>query len=141
MPASSNFQPIITFQTTCADCSHTFPAPALSDFAYAQFLLHGSSGATHAFLDAANEPACDIVKSHLPSTHPSDRFIHVMASIADPIHGQPLTPHLTCPHCHSRRIHARDDNPIETIQLPIATFHDFIAMSPDQQQARIRSLI
>jgi len=108
---------------------------------YGEALLHGIRGTVHAHAWLLDHPVFNIVQRFVKRALPmrSPPRWEVFARLADPIDGQTLSCQSVCPHCGSdERSASGKDRAIGNIELPDATFHGFLAMSPEEKLAQIR---
>ena len=123
------------FGVTFKSCGCRFHVPALSDFSYGEFILHGRGVA--GYLNSIAEPAWDDIASRLtaqallpakPSTEQIRCLQGVIARAADPIGGQPLYNHPVCPNCHSHDVD-HNGSAGKFHRLPLALYTRYTALS------------
>lgn len=131
---------VATFEAKCQSCGNVFPSPQLSDFAYGEFLLTGTDGTVHAHLVAIDNEAWAVADPVVPNGD-VDTLQEVVARLADPVDGQPLTMLHICPSCQSNDWAYWGRDRIGSADIPSATFNKFLALQPVQRKQRVRELL
>lgn len=93
-----------TFLVRCKDCGDSFSRPVHSDFAYGQAWFSTSDGRRHADVNGLAEFPCRVGRFVT-----DDDFWDALASLADPIDGQPLVADRPCPNCGSTNLDSWPD--------------------------------
>ena len=131
--------------------------PALGDFSYGEFILHGARSCVFGFLCAHEEPAWEDIQTRLqragllptsPHRTDIDRFHRVVAAAADTKGEQRLVPFPVCPSCGSRSTAYGDSRPHDIgdfkhqdiREIPSVTFGEYQLLSDQQRTDRLREL-
>jgi hypothetical protein len=151
MPSDKRFR-VMRFRARCAACGNSWASPLLSDQqSNGEFILFGERGRAFAYLGAFTEPAWDaiaLVAASIVGPVPdrdwqpaAARLQHVIAACADPVDGERLTMSHVCPSCQSTDVLYGDGEAMGPIEIPIASFDSFMALSPEDRAVRLRELI
>lgn len=108
---------IATFAAECANCGKHFSHPLLGDFSYGEAILCTADG-KHFATVSAFEPFAQRVAPLVNS----GTIWPVLASLADPIAGQPLKSSVRCPQCGSGKLKSWGSNKTGSTQVPAASF-------------------
>ena len=131
---------IPTFAALCADCRESFGHPLLSDFSYGENIFYTVDGKHCASTDAFGPFAQRVHALFKSNNCKSGTFWEVLASLADPIAGQPLTPSIRCPHCGSTNLASWGGGKVGSVQVPTASFALASELSDDEIIERIAGL-
>ncbi len=126
---------IALLEGKCADCEHVFGHPSLGDFAYGEVVLSTVDGKHYATADAFGKFAQRV--DALVKSDASRSLWPLLASLADPIGGQPLTHSICCPHCASDKLEYWGGRQVGTLAVPEASFAASSAFSADVLAAHI----
>ncbi len=126
---------IAVFEAQCANCTRDFSHPSLGDFAYGEVLLCTMDGRHHAFVSGLSDFA-ERVRALIPPTGIGS-FWSILASLADPICGQPLSSAIRCPHCASANIAYWEGRRVGVIRVPEATFTHAAVLSDEELARRV----
>jgi len=111
-----------TFAALCADCGKPFGHPLLGDFSYGEAIFHTADGKHCAGVDAFGPFAQRVYALFKSNNHKPGTFWEVLASLADPIAGQPLTTSIHCPNCGSKNLASWGGSEVGSLQVPAASF-------------------
>lgn len=140
---------VATFRATCKDCGAHFDNPSLGSMAYGEFIARGDRGTVFAYLPTFGNPGWDKIDQVFKKVFPkqkqsaqTDCFQWVVGKCLDPIDGQELSifSGTVCPNCHTTNVMAGDDVHTGTLDLPDATFSNFLALDEGAQEQRVRAL-
>jgi len=129
---------ITLFEAQCAHCRCHFAHPDLGDFVYGEVLLCTRDGQHHARVSAFT-PFSKRVEA-LMSPNDDRSLWSILASLADPVSGVPLTFGLRCPHCASGQMVYWGGKRAGVIDVPEATFTDAAALSDEELGRRVAAV-
>ena len=118
---------ILLLEAKCARCHRTFGYPTLSDFAYGEMVLCTLDGKHQALVNAFGEFAQQV--SALLESGNNGQFWEVLASLADPLAGQSLTPTKRCPHCGSSDLQSWGGSEVGIANIPSASFESVSSLA------------
>jgi hypothetical protein len=116
-------------EAKCASCGRLFSHPSLGDFSYGEAVLCSVDGKHHATIDAFGDFA-QRVKALLNSSVAGSLW-PLLASLADPVAGQPWAHTIHCPHCTSNSLEYWSGQKIGISSVPAATFIASSSLSPE----------
>lgn len=108
---------IATFAAECANCGQHFSHPYLGELSYGEAILCTADG-KHFAMVSAFEPFAQRVAPLVKT----GTIWSVLASLADPIAGQPLKSSVQCPHCGSGKLKSWGGNKTGSTQVSPASF-------------------
>jgi len=145
---------VATFRAECQSCGNIFAVPLLSEQAYGEFIAKSQSGRAFAYLNSFEEPAWDQLKELCEQLLPSLRsaparsraiavFHYVVGHCLDQTDGETfdIGAGQICPQCHSRDVQYGDSTQIGVLEIPNATFAEFLELDVARRRLRIKELI
>ena len=126
---------VSVLEAKCASCGCLFGHPSLGDLAYGEAVLCTADGKHYATVDAWSGFSQGVM--HLVKQSGASLLWPVLASLADPIAGQPLTYSIRCPDCASDSLQYWGGQKAGTAQVPEATFISASTLSPIHLAERI----
>ena len=111
---------VLLLEAKCARCHQVFGYPTLSDFAYGEMVFCTIDGKHHVLASAFDEFAQRV--SDLLEAGEKQNYWGVLASLADPVGGQPLSTQKRCPHCCSSHFQYWGGRDVGMASVPSASF-------------------
>ncbi len=135
-------KPIATFEAKCSSCGGSFEHPSLGDFAYGEAVLTTCDGKHHAWVSAF-EGLPNKVGSLIDNAGVKKPGVlwEVLASLADPIDGQTLSPKLSCPHCASTDLAFWSGTRIASKDIPEVSFLAVAELDEAALSARVSEVL
>ena len=140
----------------CLACGHEFPSYVLPDMVYGEWLLRTCDGKEMAILQCLDNPVFDEVRELVDGLIAREKnrklqrlaqkrreptlLDRVMPICCDPLGGAELTTAPPrCPLCQSANVDRFDHDPPRGmgINLPVVTFHRWLAMRPDEREQKV----
>ncbi|MCC6271775.1 MAG: hypothetical protein IT190_10895 [Microbacteriaceae bacterium] len=126
---------IATFEAKCGDCGHCFPHPSLGDLSYGEKLFCTLDGSSYAYASAFTAFGQRV--SALKKPEAAGEYWAILASLADPISGRPLSHRIHCPQCSSGNLASWDGRKLGVVQVPDATFVSATNLSSEELSRRV----
>jgi hypothetical protein len=126
---------IAVFEAQCANCASHFSHPSLGDFAYGEVFLCTLDGNHYATVSAFTDFSQRVKALMGPGAENS--LWSILASLADPISGQPLSSGIRCPHCASDNLAYWAGRRVGVSKVPEATFTHAAALSQEELARRV----
>jgi hypothetical protein len=128
------------FAASCKACGQGFAAPSLGDFAYGSCLFATSDGKHWRRVSGMSGFPARVAKCIESIPVPAETYLPVLAALADPVAGMPLSDRVSCPRCGSTDVALSDDIRLGMEPVREAMFSLAEASSDAELRERVASL-